>query len=686
MLRRLQAPAELKPFVNDKRPGVRKAALLALLETHALGEAEVRKRASDSDSGVSQIAQLWLQRTTTDNGVSLRGRPLNVPSPVAAMPGSLVGLVRNVKARGDGQYQLVPAGLRAGARPYTDRNYDLCIVPDELVGLDFIQTANEDDNSWGEGWLTFDALMTLRVYVAFDTRNTSIPRWARESFRRTGERIRADHWTFDLYSRDFAAGPVELGGNTEDGRAGGKGNYIVVLEPLPLTSPAAATTIDAALAGLANGDRDRGQWLFHARGGAGCFNCHRLGDHGNNFGPDLGALGERASARHIIESMLEPNSVITEGFNLHSVETAEFEYAGMLIEESGVTVTIGMANGEQKVIPKSRITMRRTAALSAMPAYNTVLMPQSVADITAYLLGPKTMTANTSRPTGQGFSVAERGDRLLIEYSGQPVAEFVFRDERILRPYFANVHAPSGVKVTRSHPPEAGIDAEDHDTMHPGIWLAFGDINGADFWRNKGRIEHVRFLVPPALRDNHLGFATEGRLRTAEGSLVCSLTNDITIGALSNAWLVVWDATFRSDVGDFTFGDQEEMGFGARVATSITEKNGGLLVSSTGLKTAKGTWGMPAEWCDYSGNINGQPVGITLMTHPRNFRSSWWHNRDYGVFVANPFGRAAMNQGGTSAVTVKRGENFHLRFAAALHSGHGFSPAATYLDFVDSKE
>ena len=72
---------------------------------------------------------------------------------------------------------------------------------------------------------------------------------------------------------------------------------------------------------------------------------------------------------------------------------------------------------------------------------------------------------------------------------------------RILRPYFCNVHAPGGIQVTRNHPPVAGQDATDHDTMHPGLWLAFGDINGQDFWRNKGRIEHVRFTEPPKVEE-----------------------------------------------------------------------------------------------------------------------------------------------------------------------------------------
>jgi hypothetical protein len=54
------------------------------------------------------------------------------------------------------------------------------------------------------------------------------------------------------------------------------------------------------------------------------------------------------------------------------------------------------------------------------------------------------------------------------------------------------LRAPSGVAVTRHHPPIAGSDATDHDTMHPGVWLAFGDLNAQDFWRNKARIPLAR--------------------------------------------------------------------------------------------------------------------------------------------------------------------------------------------------
>lgn len=267
------------------------------------------------------------------------------------------------------------------------------------------------------------------------------------------------------------------------------------------------------------------------------------------------------------------------------------------------------------------------------------------------------------------FAFTQTSNRIAITCGDQPVAEFVFWDEKILRPYFANLHTLDGRQVTRNHPPLPGQDAMDHDTMHPGLWLAFGDISGQDFWRNKARIEHVRFTEPPKLAKGRLTFATESLLHATNGVIVCSLTNRFALTQLTNAWLLVWDATFRSEQGDFTFGDQEEMGFGARVATAITEKNGGIITSSSGLKSAKNTWGQPAEWCDYSGTMAGQQFGIMLMTDPMNFRPSWWHNRDYGLLVANPFGRAAMKHGDKSTVTVKRGESFQLRFGAVIHSG-----------------
>ena len=172
------------------------------------------------------------------------------------------------------------------------------------------------------------------------------------------------------------------------------------------------------------------------------------------------------------------------------------------------------------------ILNRTTALLMAVMFFG-----QHVADLAAFLLP---QTARTGVAAGMlapmpkydsgfvgGFTVEEKDDRLLILLHDKPVAQFVFHDETILRPYFAGIHAPNGLQVTRNHPPIAGTDAADHDTMHPGLWLGFGDISGNDYWRNKSRIEHLRFTEPPSVSGDRLTFSTESQLLTSDGQPLC---------------------------------------------------------------------------------------------------------------------------------------------------------------------
>ncbi|MBM3790649.1 MAG: hypothetical protein FJW35_09920, partial [Acidobacteria bacterium] len=290
------------------------------------------------------------------------------------------------------------------------------------------------------------------------------------------------------------------------------------------------------------------------------------------------------------------------------------------------------------------------------------------------------------RSAASTFTFESRDGALAISSGGQRVADYVYRDEKIPRPYFAHLCAPGGIQVTRNHPPQPGKDPTDHDALHPGLWLAFGDISGHDFWRNKASIRHERFTEPPAVRDGRLTFATESRLRTTNQQTLGTQVSRIALTVRPEGYLLVWEATFEAIEQDLFFGNQEEMGLGVRVATPITEKNGGLITGSTGTKTAKGTWGKAFDWCDYSGVIGDRRVGVTLMPDPANFRPSWFHNRDYGLMVANPFGRKAMGQGDLSRVEVKKGERLRLRFGVLMHSNtpeKHVDLAAAYRDVLE---
>jgi hypothetical protein len=279
---------------------------------------------------------------------------------------------------------------------------------------------------------------------------------------------------------------------------------------------------------------------------------------------------------------------------------------------------------------------------------------------------------------------------LHIDIGGRLFADYIYADQQITRPHFAHVHTPAGIRVTRNHPPEAGKDLMDHAKMHPGIWMAFGDLSQNDYWRLKAKVEHEMFITPPeggsgkgrfAVRNYYLRSGTADRIAAEEASY--------TILAIPEGYLLIWDSTFApyGETQSIAFGDQEEMGLGFRLQSRLAEQFGGVMTDSEGRAGAKQIWGTQADWLDYSGTLDGKWIGITVMPDPANFRRSWYHARDYGFTAANPFGREAMKAGPKSEVVVKKGDKLRLRYGVLVHSGNKKgepSVAAAYKRFLDT--
>ena len=244
------------------------------------------------------------------------------------------------------------------------------------------------------------------------------------------------------------------------------------------------------------------------------------------------------------------------------------------------------------------------------------------------------------------FAVEEKPDRLIITDGGRPVAEYVFNDPVVKRPYFCNVRTPSGIQVTRNHPPVEGQDLADHPTFHPGIWWGFGDINGEDFWRNKAAIRHERFnnrtTEDGALRIiHHCSLVDSSGAVLGKAGFATRWSRVVLIPSKKPSYWLSCEAALQSDDRELVLGDQEEMGLGVRLASPLAEKNGGLVTGHGGKKGAKAIWGTQSKWCDYSGRVDGRQVGITALARNLKSSPSWWHVRDYGLLVANGFGKRA---------------------------------------------
>ncbi|MCH8745643.1 MAG: hypothetical protein IIB31_08350, partial [Chloroflexi bacterium] len=83
-------------------------------------------------------------------------------------------------------YQVVDGGLNAGATVYIDRGYAFTSVPSSVAGTTYIVTANNDKQANQANFLSFWVDQDVTVFVAYDSRASSLPNWL-ASWTDTGE-------------------------------------------------------------------------------------------------------------------------------------------------------------------------------------------------------------------------------------------------------------------------------------------------------------------------------------------------------------------------------------------------------------------------------------------------------------------------------------------------------------------
>lgn len=277
------------------------------------------------------------------------------------------------------------------------------------------------------------------------------------------------------------------------------------------------------------------------------------------------------------------------------------------------------------------------------------------------------------------FAVRRQTDRLVITAGSEPVAAFVFADPAVGRPSIRDLAAPGGTIVTRPCPPRKGVDADDHATIHPGVWLCFSDLSGADPWRHKTAVRFAGFDGEPAVANGatrftakieYLGAATNA----PDAPVVCRERSSVTIRDRDidgqAVRILLWEAELTpGENRPLVFGDVEEMGLGLRVAAPLAPARGGRYLASHGGRDEKGVFGRGAAWVDASGTIDGRRVGATVIDLEGNPREPFFHARDYGLVLANAFGRKAYGvQDPPPPITLEPGKSLRLEYAILLHS------------------
>lgn len=259
------------------------------------------------------------------------------------------------------------------------------------------------------------------------------------------------------------------------------------------------------------------------------------------------------------------------------------------------------------------------------------------------------------------------GETIAVTINGKEFSTYHFA-KSLPKPFFSPVKAEDDAILTRPIMPP---DYKEHQ-HHKGIWVAVDEVNQIKFWAEKGKIENRGVEVLTA-EGNPAKLKVTNHWINGDGQDVIIETTTITIFANR---MLAYDIRFKMASGDVNFKDTKEGLFGVRIAESQREdKGGGVVVNAEGKKGTKECWGQRSAWVDYTGPVEGKNYGVTIFDHPKNFRPSRYHVRNYGLFTISPFGEAAYTNNQEKPVddVFPKGSELRMRYGIFFHTGDAAS-------------
>ncbi|MCB1205427.1 MAG: c-type cytochrome, partial [Verrucomicrobiae bacterium] len=137
---------------------------------------------------------------------------------------------------------------------------------------------------------------------------------------------------------------------------------------------------------LEGGDPVHGKSVLLNHPAAQCTACHRIGDGaGSSVGPNLKDVGKRKDRLYLLQSLVDPQSVIAPGFgNLALTMKDETSIAGQFLGEKDGKVSLRDAEGKEITVDAGEIK-ERTPVISTMPPMGFILQKNEIRDVVAFL-------------------------------------------------------------------------------------------------------------------------------------------------------------------------------------------------------------------------------------------------------------------------------------------------------------
>jgi hypothetical protein len=290
------------------------------------------------------------------------------------------------------------------------------------------------------------------------------------------------------------------------------------------------------------------------------------------------------------------------------------------------------------------------------------------------MLRPVILSFLAVSPLCAAVTLIQTDGRIHIEIGGKPFSDFYYGPDAP-KPYLHPLRSAGGKIVTRRFPMENVPGESTTDKHHRGVWLGFKSVNGFNFWENEFSYNDklAGKVVTRRIEEVKSG-GDAGSFRgifawlSPAGEALLEEDRKMTFRDGGELRIVDVDLTLKALI-EVTFGDSKDGAFSVRLAEPLTEKNSGTIVNSEGGRKMAETWGKRANWVDYSGEIDGEKLGVALFDHPSSFHHpAYWHVRDYGLLAVNPFGANAFDKQAPAApVVLPPGQSLRLRYRIVVH-------------------
>ncbi|MBN1846736.1 MAG: PmoA family protein [Sedimentisphaerales bacterium] len=245
------------------------------------------------------------------------------------------------------------------------------------------------------------------------------------------------------------------------------------------------------------------------------------------------------------------------------------------------------------------------------------------------------------RPAPAAVELKSEPNRVEVLIDGKLFTRYLYLPQ-LTKPVLFPLHSAGGVAMTRSFPFEKVAGESTDHPHHTGVFFTYDEVNDDGFWNNTTsppQIKHVKFTEQKSGPEGRLGVLLDWVGKS--GKTLLQEERTMVFSSEGTNWIIDFDITLKAQDQPIVFNDTKEGMFAVRVAPFLREKEGtGRYLNSQGEQTEQDTWGKRAKWMRLEGEKDGKHLGIAILYHPRSVNyPTYWHNRAYGLFAANPLGQ-----------------------------------------------